>query len=53
MVDPRYTSQICNECGYVSKKNRKSQSKFVCVAYGHSANADINASMGWSINPKV
>ena len=43
-VDPRYTSQICNECGYVSKKNRKSQSKFVCIACGHSANADINVS---------
>jgi putative transposase len=43
-VDPRYTSQACNECGHISKKNRKSQDKFVCTSCGHSANADINAS---------
>jgi len=43
-VDPRYTSQTCNECGHISKKNRKSQDKFVCTSCGHSANADINAS---------
>jgi len=44
-VDPRYTSRTCNHCGYVSKENRKSQSKFVCTACGHSANADTNASL--------
>jgi len=43
-VDPKYTSQTCNECGHISKENRKSQEKFVCTACGHSANADINAS---------
>jgi len=43
-VDPKYTSQTCNECGYISKENRKSQEKFVCTACGHTANADINAS---------
>ena len=43
-VDPKYTSQTCNECGHISKENRKSQDKFVCTACGHSANADINAS---------
>ena len=43
-VDPKYTSQTCNECGHVSKENRKSQDKFVCTACGHTANADINAS---------
>jgi putative transposase len=43
-VDPRYTSQECNECGHISKENRKSQDKFVCTACGHSANADVNAS---------
>ncbi len=42
-VDPKYTSQTCNECGHISKENRKSQDKFVCTACGHSANADINA----------
>jgi putative transposase len=44
-VDPHHTSQTCNHCGYVSKENRKSQSKFVCTACGHSANADTNASL--------
>jgi len=43
-VDPRYTSQTCNECGHISKENRKSQDKFLCTACGHIANADINAS---------
>ena len=43
-VDPKYTSQTCNECGHISKENRQSQSKFVCTACGYSANADINAS---------
>jgi len=42
-VDPKYTSQQCSVCGFVDKKNRKSQSKFVCLECGHSENADINA----------
>jgi len=43
-VDPKFTSQTCNKCGHISKENRQSQSKFVCTACGHSANADTNAS---------
>ena len=43
-VDPKFTSQTCNECSHISKENRKSQDKFVCTACGHSANADTNAS---------
>ncbi|MFB9993758.1 RNA-guided endonuclease InsQ/TnpB family protein [Deinococcus oregonensis] len=42
-VDPRYTSQGCNPCGYVSKANRLSQSRFVCQQCGHTENADVNA----------
>lgn len=42
-VNPRYTSQTCNKCGCISKLNRKSQAKFVCIDCGHKANADINA----------
>jgi putative transposase len=42
-VDPRYTSQGCNQCGYVSKANRLSQSRFVCQQCGHTENADVNA----------
>ena len=43
-VDPKYTSQKCNKCGYVDKKNRKSQSKFKCISCTHANNADMNAS---------
>lgn len=42
-VDPRHTSQTCNECGHLSKENRKVQEKFVCKACGHRDNADVNA----------
>lgn len=41
-VDPRFTSQTCSCCGHVSKKSRKTQSKFVCESCGHSDNADVN-----------
>lgn len=43
VVDPKYTSQTCSECGNVDKNNRKSQSMFVCTACGHTDNADKNA----------
>lgn len=43
-VDPRHTSQRCNQCGHTCRENRLSQARFVCVACGHSENADINAS---------
>jgi len=40
-VDPKYTSQTCNECGHISKENRISQSKFVCDSCSYSENADV------------
>ena len=43
-VDARYTSQRCSVCGHTSKDNRKTQSKFKCVACGHADHADLNAS---------
>lgn len=43
-VDPKYTSQTCNKCGFKSKKNRKTQSEFKCIQCGHTINADQNAS---------
>jgi IS605 OrfB family transposase len=43
VVDPAYTSQTCAACGHCSKRNRKSQSVFVCKACGHGAHADKNA----------
>ena len=41
-VYPAYTSQTCSCCGYISKKNRLSQSRFVCQQCGYMDHADIN-----------
>jgi putative transposase len=43
LVDPRYTSQTCAECGHREKSNRRSQGEFSCQACGHRADADHNA----------
>lgn len=43
LVDPRYTSQTCSDCGACDKRNRKSQSEFVCQSCGYVAHADWNA----------
>jgi IS605 OrfB family transposase len=42
-VDPRNTSRTCHRCGYVDKRNRRSQAEFSCLRSGHTAHADINA----------
>ena len=42
-VDPRNTSRACSRCGFVDKRNRRSQAEFSCLRCGHSANADQNA----------
>jgi transposase len=42
-VDPRYTSQRCNSCGYINRRNRKG-SEFHCIKCGHKDGADFNAS---------
>lgn len=39
-VPAHHTSQTCPECGHVAKENRQTQSRFACVACGHSAHAD-------------
>ena len=43
-VNPAYTSQTCSKCGYIDKRNRKSQEVFICGFCGKKQNADINAS---------
>ena len=40
-VNPKFTSQTCPRCKYISKENRLSQSKFVCLKCNYSNNADI------------
>jgi len=42
-IDPAFTSQRCSECGHVDKRNRRTQSAFICLACGHAENADVNA----------
>jgi IS605 OrfB family transposase len=42
-VNARNSSRECSKCGYVSKRNRTSQSNFQCRRCSFSINADINA----------
>jgi putative transposase len=42
-VEAAYTSATCNPCKHLAADSRKSQARFVCVACGHRANADMNA----------
>ena len=48
LADPRNTSRTCSKCGHCEKKNRKSQSEFVCQKCTHSMSADINAAINIS-----
>jgi len=41
-VNPKFTSQECSICGYVSPKNRDKE-KFLCEQCNHHADADIDA----------
>ena len=56
-VPPANTSRECPVCGHTCAENRKSQSVFLCVACGHTENADLVASKnirGRGLNsPKV
>ena len=45
LVDPRHTSQGCNQCGHVAKSNRRSQAVFSCQQCGYTTNADFNAAL--------
>jgi putative transposase len=42
-VPAKHTSAKCSKCGFTSKENRKSQSKFLCLGCSHAENADLNA----------
>lgn len=42
-IDPAYTSQACNICGFVHKLNRKGEI-FLCKNCGYTEDADFNAS---------
>ena len=40
-VNPAFSSQQCEACGFVSKNNRR-QDKFACLWCGHTAHADVH-----------
>jgi putative transposase len=42
-VSPAYTSQTCSACGFVDKRNRRSQSVFDCGRCSFVGHADHNA----------
>jgi len=43
LIDPRYTSQKCSQCGQTERANRVSQASFKCKKCGYTCNADVNA----------
>ena len=44
-VKSAYSSQECSVCHSVEKKSRPDQQTFCCLVCGHSAHADLNASL--------
>jgi IS605 OrfB family transposase len=48
-IEPAYTSQRCNQCGWVQKVNRSGE-KFKCKACGFELDADLNAAKNISLN---
>ena len=52
-VDPKYTSQMCSNCGHTEKANRPSQSRFRCQRCGFELHADINAALNVRARAKV
>lgn len=47
-VNPKNTSKMCSQCGYIDKANRKN-STFKCKNCGFELNADLNASRNIAI----
>ena len=43
LVDAKYTSQRCSDCGHTNSDNRTTQARFCCTHCGHAENADHNA----------
>ncbi|PKL76043.1 MAG: transposase [Candidatus Melainabacteria bacterium HGW-Melainabacteria-1] len=50
LVDPRYTSQTCSQCQYVSRSNRPEQAVFKCRQCGFKCHADYNAALNIRAN---
>lgn len=43
-INPKYSSQECSDCGYISPTNRDKE-RFLCEACGHFDDADIDAAV--------
>ncbi len=52
LVDPRYTSQRCNNCGFIDKSNRN-KGVFHCVSCSFHSSSDLNASINISQIGKI
>lgn len=52
-VDPRNTSRTCSRCGYVDKRNRRSQAEFSCLRCGFTCHADLNAARNLAVRGSV
>ena len=44
-VDPKNISRMCPVCGHTAKENRRTQADFICMACGHTGDADVNAAI--------
>src|SRR5262249_5428930 len=53
VVDPRNTSRTCSRCGYVAKRNRRSQAEFSCLRCGYACHADYNAARNLATRGEV
>ncbi len=54
-VDPRQTSQRCNTCGHVHRRNRPTQAIFRCQSCGYEVNADLNGArnVAWKYHANI
>lgn len=52
-VDPRNTSRTCPACGHIDKKNRPTQSQFLCISCGLAGHADCFAAVNIAIRGRA
>ncbi len=50
-INPAYTSQECNSCGYIDRRNRKDTEEFECKLCGKRANAQVNSAKNIGLKP--
>lgn len=45
LIPSYYTSQMCSNCGSITRENRLNQENFICTNCGEHRNADFNSSV--------